>query len=368
MDNNVLLFFVILLVVGITLFVLRKEGKRTPPKTKEYFLTKHGGNPIASPQSHNEWEACGVFNSGAYIDETDTVHLLYRAVGSDGISRVGYAKSEDGFSITERIPYPVFFLENIRIRNHFFYDPKQFPSGGSWGGAEDPRIVEIDGRLYLTFNAFDGWDFIRIGVTSIAKEDFLAGRWNWSKTRIISPEDQLHKNWILFPEKINGKFAILHSISPDVLVDYRESLDAIGNEEAHIESPTGPRTAVREGVWDYKLRGAGSPPIKTDKGWLVLYHATEKQESYKYKIGALLLDLNDPQKIIARSPAPVLAPDCWYEDDEKPGIVYTCGAVIRGEMLLIYYGGGDKHLCVAETKLSDLLDWMISTENNSPSA
>lgn len=361
--------FLIILCIGIIVspFLFRKKTKKYSKQVKPYFLEKYHANPIASPQKHNDWEACGVFNSAAYIDETKTIHLLYRAVGSDGISRIGYAKSNDGFTITERSSYPVFFLENIRAHSDSYYNPTQFPSGGSWGGAEDPRIVEIDGVLYLSFNAFDGWDYIKIGISSIKKEDFLAGRWNWKKPRIISPEDQLHKNWILFPEKIKGKFAILHSISPELCIDYRESLDAIGNEESHIQSPVGPRTTVQEGVWDYKLRGAGSPPIKTEKGWLVLYHATEKEESHKYKIGAYLLDLNNPERIIARSPAPVLAPDCWYEDDEKPGIVYTCGAVLKEDTLLIYYGGGDKHLCVAETKLSKLLEWMISTDEHSQS-
>ncbi len=344
-------------------FLLRLLKKIFHKKNKgdSFLLKRYHANPLVSPQEHNDWEACGVFNPAAYKDDDGVVHLLYRAIGNDGVSRVGYLKSNDGFSIDERISYPIFFLENIREHDiHFRYDPILFPSGGSWGGAEDPRLVKIEDTIYLTFNAFDGWDFIRIGVSSIKEEDFLAQRWNWSKTLLISPQGEINKNWVLFPQKINGRFAILHSISPHIQIDYVENLEDLAKGKEKITSVFSQEQNRKE--WDYKLRGAGCPPVKTDKGWLVLYHATEKHEPHKYKIGAMLLDLEDPQKIIARSPAPLLAPDCWYENDGKPGVVYVCGAVLKDEQLLIYYGGGDKHTCVAETNINDLLSWMISTE------
>jgi predicted GH43/DUF377 family glycosyl hydrolase len=314
-----------------------------------------------SPQSHNEWEACGVFNPAAYKDDDHNVHLLYRAIGTDGVSRLGYSKSTNGINFEERGDYPVFFLENIRglSDERYRYDPVLYPSGGSWGGAEDPRLVRIEDTLYLTFNAFDGWDFIRIGVSSILEKDFIAGKWNWKKPILISPEGEIHKNWVLFPEKIDGKFAILHSISPTVQVDYIERLEDLSKGTKKIESKF--KRHERDS-WDTWLRGAGCPPIKTEKGWLVLYHAVEKHESEKYKVGVMLLDINNPSKVIARSPGPLLTPDCWYENDGKPGIVYVCGAVVREEMLLVYYGGGDMHTCVAQAPLQDVLSWLVYTE------
>lgn len=361
------LIFGIIIVLLISLFVWYVFFSRTTlPVKKAFHLERYHNNPVLSPQSHQEWEACGVFNPAAYLDSNNMVHLLYRAIGTDGVSRLGYAKSSDGVSIDERSTYPVFFIEQPRaIGMPMRYDPIMYPSGGSWGGCEDPRLVRVDDRIYLSFNAFDGWDFIRIGLTSIKESDFIAGRWNWKKPVLISPNGQIHKNWLIFPEKINGKFAIIHSISPEVLVDYRDSLEAIGTTEPAIESPVGPRTAKREDSWDWMLRGAGCPPIKTDKGWLVLYHAVEKHETHKYKIGVLLLDLIDPTKIIARSPGPLLTPDCWYENDGKPGIVYVCGAIIRDDMLMLYYGGGDMHTCVAQAPLKELLTWLIP-ETNQP--
>lgn len=364
MPQVVVLIALCIAVVGLSLVVMYFFGLvRKKYQEKPFALERFHKNPVMSPQSHNEWETCGVFNPAAYKDDDNNVHLLYRAIGNDGVSRLGYSKSSDGvtFLPEDRSSYPVYFIENPRnigatLRR---YDPMMFPSGGSWGGAEDPRLVRIDDTLYLTFNAFDGWDFIRIGLTSILEKDFVAGKWNWKKPMLISPLGEIHKNWVIFPEKINGKFAILHSISPHMQVDYVDRLEDLDQGKVKIKSIF--KRHDRDS-WDTWLRGAGCPPIKTEKGWLVLYHAIEKHESDRYKIGVMLLDINDPTKIIARSPGPLLTPDCWYENDGKPGVVYVCGAIIRDDMLLVYYGGGDMHTCVAQAPIKDVLNWLVSTE------
>lgn len=361
-EHDVRLFLEIVIfgfVLGVLFLRLRERFLKS--REKPFVLKRFHENPVMSPQSHNEWEACGVFNPAAYKDDDHNVHLLYRAIGTDGVSRLGYSKSTNGINFEERGDYPVFFLENIRglSDERYRYDPALYPSGGSWGGAEDPRLVRIEDTLYLTFNAFDGWDFIRIGVSSIAEKDFVAGKWNWKKPILISPEGEIHKNWVIFPEKIDGKFAILHSISPTVQVDYIEKLEDLAKGNKKIDSKF--KRHERDS-WDTWLRGAGCPPIKTEKGWLVLYHAIEKHESEKYKVGVMLLDINNPTKVIARSPGPLLSPECWYENDGKPGIVYVCGAVVRKEMLLVYYGGGDMHTCVAQAPLKDVLNWLVYTE------
>jgi len=354
---NVGMLTAVLCLLAIFLLILRFKHTRTSNSLR---LHKFPGNPLLSPQRGVDWETCGVFNPAAYKDDEGVVHLLYRAIGADGVSRLGYAKSSDGVSLDDRSDHPVFAISNPRsIDGGYRYDPLRFPSGGSWGGCEDPRLVKIDERLYMTFNAFDGWDFIRIAVTSINEQDFLNGRWIWKKPMLLSPDGEIHKNWVLFPEKINGKFAILHSISPHMQIDYVDHLEDLAQGRRSIKSifrRQGDRTE-----WDTWLRGAGCPPIKTDKGWLVLYHAVEKHEKDKYKIGALLLDVSDPRKVIARGPGPILTPECWYENDGKPGIVYVCGAVIKDKKLFVYYGGGDRHTCVAQVGIEDLLKWLIYT-------
>ena len=116
-----------------------------------------------------------------------------------------------------------------------------YPSGGSWGGCEDPRMVCIDGRIYILYNAFDGWDFIRVALISISAEDFLAKRWHWSAPKLLSRPHERHKNWVLFPEKISGKFAILHNLHDDeperVRIEYIENLDTSVPEKSAFESP-----------------------------------------------------------------------------------------------------------------------------------
>jgi len=238
------------------------------------------------------------------------------------------------------------------------YDPIAYPSGGSWGGCEDPRMVMIDGRIHVTFNAFDGWDFMRIGAISLNKGDFIKRQWNWTSPLLISPEGQRHKNWILFPEKINGKFAVLHSIIGDnesqVRIEYVDDLKTLKNHK--FVSPDPQRVPNQKIAWHYRVRSAGAPPIKTSLGWLVFYQAMEESEQDRYKIGVMLLNLNDPTIVIKRSQAPILEPDMDYENDWKPGIIYVCGAVVKDGTLIIYYGGGDKHTCVAAAPLDNFLD------------
>jgi predicted GH43/DUF377 family glycosyl hydrolase len=310
------------------------------------------------------WEAEGVFNPAA-VEVDGKIHLLYRAVGSDGISSVGYAVSEDGLHFSDGDTAPIFHFEKPVSRSTaaMRYDPVLYPSGGSYGGCEDPRIVKIDDTLYLTFSAFDGWDFIRIGLSMISEKDFIAKNWTkWSKTVYLSPPGEIHKNWLIFPELINGKYAVLHSISPKIEIEYRDNIADIGTYEPFIKSPVGVRTKGSGDRWDARIRGAGPPPLRTKDGWLILYHANEHHESHKYKLGAHLLDINNPSKIIASAILPVLEPDEWYENNSKPGIVYACGAIIRSDEgednLYVYYGGGDRYTCVAHTKLNSLLTYI----------
>lgn len=332
--------------------------KLSPQAHKLFSLLRHQVNPIISPTPGSEWDEVGTFNPAAVMDDEGNVHLVYRAVGSDGVSRFGYAKSVDGKDFSERSPYPIFAMQKLRAAPQK-YEPAMYPSGGSWGGSEDPRMVKIGDKIYTTFNSFDSWDCIRVGLMSIKEEDFLEGKWKWTRPALISPPKQRHKNWVLFPEKINGKYVVLHSISPKIEIAYVDSLDSFEASGTVIRSWVGARVDLPEReTWDTWLRSPGPPPIKTEKGWLLLYHAIEKHEPGKYKLGAMLLELNDPTRIIAASPGPILHSENWYENDWKPGIIYACGAVVKSDDLMVYYGGGDKHVCIAHTPLNELLNWM----------
>ncbi len=329
-------------------------------------------NPILKPGSH-PWSAEAVMNPAAIVLGGRT-HLVYRAIGMDGASRLGYASSRNGIFFDQRLPYPIYIAQKPSavpgaVRH---YSPVIYPSGGSWGGCEDPRMVSIDGRIYITYNAFDGWDYIRVAFIAIDEKDFLAKRfWKWSPAQLLSPPGERHKNWVLFPEKINGKFALLHNLygeTPDrVCIEYIDNLDTFNPEKNPIKSPDPLATAPQNIAWHYRMRGAGPPPVRTKKGWLLFYHAMTSPQDNRYKLGALLLDLNDPTQVLHRAALPVLTPDMPYENEGKPGVVYACGATVRPSTLLgagddtlfIYYGGADKVICVASAPLDSFVESII---------
>jgi predicted GH43/DUF377 family glycosyl hydrolase len=363
------LVIISLLVLGLALlaflYVSSRRGERA--QAPHHRLARSPRNPTLAPVAHREWESQGAFNPGAIEDDEGNVHLLYRAIGGDGVSRIGHASSRDGRHFEERSPYPVFqpiqgygMPDPAHRPEPAVYNPLIYTSGGGWAGAEDPRAVRIGGRVYMTYTAFEGWDSMRIGLTSIALDDLKKKRWKWKPPTLISPKKARSKNWLLFPEKIGGKYAILHSVAPKVLIAYVDSLDAVPVIESSPDhGGYGYHDESREAYWDKVMKGAGAPPLRTDEGWLVLYNALDQRDPGKYKVGAMILDIRDPSQALYRSPLPILSPDMPYENDGKPGVVYASGAVIKGGDLLVYYGGGDKNVCMAETPLQPLLDWLV---------
>lgn len=353
--------------------VVRKTKITSKKKIKPLHLRRVSGNPIIRPALSSYWESEAVFNPGAIVHE-GRIHLFYRALGPDGVSRIGYASSKDGVNFDIHHPHPVYMPEKVvELSKHrprtsparLSYNTGLYASGGGWGGCEDPRAVKLGGRVYLTFNIFNGWHSICVGLTSIREIDLERGRWNWDRFVYLSPLNERHKNWALFPEKINGKFAIFHNLYDKdparVSVEYVDELDV--TKRAPFESPDPHLLPDRNIAWHNRTRSIGPPPLKTEEGWLVFYHAMDKNDPNRYKLGALLLDLKDPSRILYRSAYPVLEPDEWYENDWKPGIIYASGAVIKGDNLFIYYGGGDKYVAVAHANLKDFLNKLMKNEH-----
>ena len=341
------------LVMAVT---VRLGINRDHHRLRPHQLERHDNNPIIEPREGQYWEMKATFNPGAvYADRR--VHLLYRAIGGDDISVLGYAGSDDGVNVSERLEAPAFVPT---VTKKPAGEPRPLPaycSGGGWnGGCEDPRLTLIYDTVYLMYTAFDGWGSIRMALTSIGLKDFLRKRWHWKDPMLISPPGEIHKNWVLFPEKINGKFAILHGTTPRILIEYVDSLEF--GEGTFIKSsrPPNDRVEIQRGVWDSRMRGAGPPPIKTSAGWLLLYHAIDERESNRYKLGAMILDGKDPTKILYRSKVPVLEPEAHYENNGfKSCVVYSCGAVVKDGELYVYYGGSDSVVCVAMAKLDTFL-------------
>lgn len=346
--------------------VKKKNKKRLIKKDDNKLKLKRSPqNPIMSPRPYS-WESRAVFNPGALLSG-GRVHLFYRALGDDGISRIGYASSLDGLDFKERLSYPIYFFnEAEEMKKHWpftsparpIYNRNLYSSGGGWGGCEDPRMVLMDGIIYMTINIFNGWNSMRVAVISIKEEDLLNKKWHWRDFSYLSHDGDRQKNWVLFPEKINNKYAIFHNLDMGdptrVGISFVDKLDT--SQTPKKEEAPDPQSLPNHIVtWHKRTRSAASPPIKTKDGWLLLYHAMDKDGTERYKLGALLLDLKDPTKVIYRGKKPILEPNEWYENDWKPGIIYANGAVVLGENLFVYYGGGDKYVGVASIKISDLL-------------
>ncbi len=343
---------------------IKRAKNKKPAKTAKLARSRH--NPIIEPRPYY-WESQAVFNP-AVISSSERIHLFYRALGADGISRIGYASSKDGINFDERLFYPVYFVENAEeMKKHWpytspaRYDTVLYSSGGGWGGCEDPRTVLIDGYVYMTFNMFNGWDSMRVAVTWIKEENLLNKKWLWENFSYLSHPGDRQKNWVLFPEKINGKFAIFHNLDKG---DPARVSIAYVNKLNTSETPKGKDAPDPQSLpdhivaWHKRTRSAAAPPIKTKDGWLLLYHAMDKDDSNRYKLGALLLDLKDPEKILYRAQHPILEPNEWYENDWKKGIIYASGAIVKKGKLLVYYGGGDKRIGIASIMLSDLINSM----------
>lgn len=301
--------------------------------TKNSSLKRFPGNPIISPRSGYVWEAGGTLNPAA-IDVGNKTHILYRAVSADNISTIGYAASHDGLSIDERSEKPIYF-PRADFENK---------------GCEDARIVAIDSKLYMTYTAYDG-NIPRVAVTSIAEKDFEQKKWSqWSKPEIITPMNVDNKDSTILPEAVNGKYMVFHRVHESVCADFVNSLDFSKEKVDKCIEILRPR----KGMWDGGKVGIASPPIKTERGWLLMYHGVSW--STTYRVGAVLLDLKDPTVVIARTAIPLFEPEEEYErKGTVSNVVFPCGSVVRKGILYVYYGGADSVVGVATIRMLNLL-------------
>jgi len=295
---------------------------------------------IIGPVKDHPWESKATFNPAA-IYLGGKVHLLYRAMSKDNVSVLGYAVSNNGIDIDYRSSEPVY------VPREPFEQNAQF-SGNS--GCEDPRLTAIGNRIYMCYTAYDGKNPPRVALTSISAENFLKQKWDWAKPVLISPPGVGDKDACLFPEKVRGKYVVIHRGGDDIDLSFHENLGFDGKtwlEECRWIAP-------RQGMWDSKKVGIAAPPIKTKKGWLILYHGVS--EDYVYRVGAVLADLRDPAKIIARTDESIFDSRHPYEKvGQVPNVVFPCGAVVIDGKLFMYYGGADQVVGVATIPLDKLM-------------
>ncbi len=316
------------------------------PERRIELVLRAKENPILRPIEEHSWEKKAVFNSAA-IDLGGSVHLLYRAMGDTNTSVIGYASTKNGIKINERLPEAVYTPRED-------FEMKKGNSNGN-SGCEDPRITKIGNTIYMAYTAFDGVNPTRVALTSISAKDFLEKRWDrWQKPQLITPNNINEKDTCLLPEKIGGQYMIFHRIDPQLCADFVDTLDFSKSRLARCIEIIGPRP----GMWDSIKIGIAGPPIKTSKGWLLIYHGVSK--TLTYRLGAVLLDLKNPSVVISRTVDTIFEPSESYERvGQVPNVVFSCGMVVRGNTLHIYYGAADTVIGVARVSLKQLLKILL---------
>lgn len=336
-------------------------------------LKKYSGNPVLMPHGENSWENLVVCNPGAWYED-GVFYLLYRAAGDDEghVIRFGLATSTNGFDFKREMDIPCFgpSLE-----------------GPDSGCTEDARIVKFDDYYYVTY-AFRPYPpgqywrfnhdevftpqvgenapkFLKNNVANSAlaiTKDFK----KWIRLGRITQSGLDDRDVILFPEKINGKFAMLHRPKEWVGKNFGPEYPAVWIRFSDdILDWTEPSKVLIEGrpdSWEEKV-GGSTPPIKTEKGWFLLYHGVEKGGMGYYRVGAVMLDLNDPTKVIARSKNFIMEPEFEYElEGFYKGCVFPTGNVLKDGILYVYYGAADKYIGVATADFNDLTDKLLKGE------
>lgn len=339
-----------------------------PSMPRVFRLERFSGNPIVRPNAANAWESLVTTNPGAWYDEErKEVQLLYRAAGNDTEHRIylGLARSKDGYHFERDSDEPVLSPGSI---------------GLDGGCVEDPRIVKIGEWYYVTYAArpFPPGQYWVKSPDKVVPRDLPADApWaistNSTATYLALTKD--FKTWIragrmtdpkvddrdvyIFPEKIDGKFYMLHRPMNWVGEKYGTEFPAMWISEAtDLLCWENPRLLAKaEYGWENRKIGGNTPPIKTRIGWLTLYHAVGTDKLYR--VGALVLDPKDPARVTHRTRDWILQPEKDYElEGPYPGVCFPCGKVVIDGKLFVYYGGADKYVGVATCELEGLLKYL----------
>ena len=282
--------------------------------------------------------ANAVFNAGA-ADLGDEVVLLLRVESCSGRSHLIVARSPDGETNWE-------VADRALLHSEQGYEYEA-------NGVEDCRITWVP-QLDAWALAYTAYTPQGAGVALAATRDFRTVK---RMGMVLPPVD---KNAALFPRRFGDDFALLHrpsELSGSVWLSYSPDLVYWGKSELVLP--------VREGAWWDGVRvGAGMPPIETEDGWLLVYHGVkELARAPIYRMGAALLDLEQPHRLISRSRRWLMSPSEPYERMGDAGnVIFSCGGFVRGDELWMYYGAADSSVCLAKAKLPDVIS-MVQEEN-----
>ncbi len=309
-------------------------------------LERITAQPILTTNKSNSWERASCFNAGA-IKADGVVHLFYRAtdVSCNGrenkkyMNHIGHAVSTDGI--------------------HFARDPDYVlgpQEGTQWQrGCEDPRVIKADGIYYMLYTGYGGRYPGDYRICMSSSQDLI----HWTNHRVVL--DEPNKDATLFPRKINGEYVLLHRRSPNICIGYSKDLKTFYNHSVLAEPIPG-------STWENHKIGIAGPPIETEKGFILIYHGVSvakkdfggRGEYAQYSLGLMLLDKDDPAKVLYRQDDPILTPELdWELDGQVPNVVFSCGQVIMGDDLYVYYAGADQSMGVAKMSMKSIMELFI---------
>lgn len=333
-------------------------------------------NPVIAPKDikpiNNEFEIIGAFNPGVTkykdkivllvriaqrIKSTTNNKVIVPVVEDKGLNYINFDKSNTEYNFSDvrivasnqgrwltSLSSLVLACSDDGINFTIDYENGIFPQGEyEKFGIEDARITKIDDIYYITYSAISEKG---ICTTLQSTKDFI----NYNRHgNILCPDN---KDSAIFPSKINGKYYMIHRPSssefsrPEIWIAESSDLISWGNHR-HV-------MGVRLNEWDSARIGSSSVPIELEDSWLMLYHGADKNNTYC--LGAVLLDKNDPQKVLKRSKKPFMIPTNPYEKNGFfSDVVFSCGCILENETITLYYGAADEFVCKAEVSLLDVL-------------
>lgn len=285
------------------------------------------------------WEKGGVFNPAA-VELGGKIHLLYRAVGSDHISRFGLAISEDGETFT-RFDQPIFEGDPNNPNERL--------------GVEDPRATVIGRDIFITYTAVSvyppgskpinqpldqthtPW---RTRVSILKTRDMRS----FQKLGVIFPDID-SKDAVIIPQKHLGFYWLIHRVYPSIFIARSRDLK---KWEGNIEMMTAKEP------WEQLKIGAACPPIEVEGGWLLLYHGVSL--NHTYSVGAALLARENPAVVLKRTNHPIMSPHFdWERRGVVNNVVFPTGAIIVRGKVNLYYGGADKVVGLAKIPLENII-------------
>jgi len=298
-------------------------------------LERYEKNPILNP-SDRKWENLNVSNAAAAVHD-GKVYLLYRAEGEERrygpgtwpVTRLGLAISENGYDISLRSPKPVFDKDPDDPWCEF--------------GCEDPRISKIGDTYYIVYVSMSRFGYTGDRLAYATTKDFKTFR----KHGLLMKQLEQRTSGFL-PGKIGGKYLLFHRPMPNMWASYSRDLKTWEGMTCVFEA--------RDNTWYENKLGIGAVPIETEYGWLLFWHG--KNNKAEYGLGIMLLDKEDPRKVIKYQEEPVLTCEADYEKEGfVPNVVYTNGAVRFGDKYFVYYGCCDHCLAVATVDVEKINRW-----------